>query len=207
MTQHFDAIIIGTGQAGPSLANRLCGAGQKVAIVERGRFGGTCVNNGCMPTKTMVASAYAMHFARRALDYGVKLEVEPTVDMALVKARKDRVVNTATQNIEAWLRSINGLTVIRGEAAFVSPAEIEVAGERLRAPRIFINVGGRPVIPSIPGIEAVKPLTSETIMELDTVPGHLIVLGGNYIGLEFAQMFRRKRQRHRGGSEPRSPRG
>jgi pyruvate/2-oxoglutarate dehydrogenase complex dihydrolipoamide dehydrogenase (E3) component len=191
MPQHFDAIVIGAGQAGPPLANRLSAAGQKVAIVEREHVGGTCVNNGCMPTKTMVASAYAAHLARRATEYGVKLEGGVAVDMALVKARKDRVVHNASHGVEFWLRSMNGLSIIRGDARFVSPGEIEVGSERLQAPRIFINVGGRPLIPPIPGIEAVNALTNEIIMDLDILPDHLIVLGGSYIGLEFAQMFRR----------------
>ncbi len=191
MPAQYDAVIIGTGQAGPSLANRLCEAGQRVAIVERGRFSGTCVNNSCMPTKTMVASAYAAHLAARASEYGVLLDGQVRVDMKRVKARKDAVSGGASRNIETWLRSMRGCTVIQGHAKFLSPVDLEAGGERLLARNVFINVGGRPFIPAIPGIGEVNVLTSETIMDLDTLPEHLIVLGGSYIGLEFAQMFSR----------------
>lgn len=191
MSSHFDAIIIGTGQAGPALANRLTQAGQRVAIVERARFGGTCVNTGCMPTKTLVASAYAAHLARRAATYGVIVEGQIGIDMKAVKARKDKVSDTASKNIEIWLRSMPGCTVLEGHARFVSPREIEVNGECLSAERIFINVGARASIPPISGLEGIRYLTNETIMHVDMVPEHLIVLGGSYIGLEFAQVFRR----------------
>jgi pyruvate/2-oxoglutarate dehydrogenase complex dihydrolipoamide dehydrogenase (E3) component len=191
MSSQFDAVIIGTGQAGPSLANRLSQAGQKIAVIERARFGGTCVNTGCMPTKTLVASAYAAHHARRAADYGVVVQGQIGIDMRAVKARKDKVSDAASKNIETWLRSMSGCTVLHGHARFVSPDEIDVGGERLKAEQIFVNVGGRAVIPQIPGIETIDYLTNATIMKLDTVPDHLIVLGGSYIGLEFAQIFRR----------------
>ena len=191
MTLTFDAAIIGTGQAGPSLANRLTAAGMRVAVFERGRFGGTCVNTGCMPTKTLVASAYAAHIARRASEYGIDIDAPVRIDMKKVKARKDRVSDTATANIEAWLRSMPGCTVFQGQARFLSPQEIVCGATRIIADKIFINVGGRALVPEIPGLQDVAFLTNETIMNLDTVPRHLIVLGGSYIGLEFAQVFRR----------------
>lgn len=191
MSSHFDAIIIGTGQAGPSLANRLSQAGHKIAVVERARFGGTCVNTGCMPTKTLVASAYAAHLARRAAEFGVLTEGQIGIDMRTVKARKDKVSDTASKNIESWLGSMPGCTVVRGHARFVSPNAIDVNGQRLTGERVFINVGGRATLPKIPGLDAVDYLTNETIMRLDAVPEHLIVLGGSYIGLEFAQIYRR----------------
>ncbi len=189
MTEHYDAAIIGTGQAGPSLANRLSQAGWKVAVIERGRFGGTCVNTGCMPTKSLVASAYAARLAARAAEYGVVIDGRVGIDMAKVKARKDAVTGTATRNIEMWLRSMPGVTVYQGQARLTSAHEIAVGTQRLRADRIFINVGGRAVIPGIPGLEDVPYLTNESIMEIEFVPEHLIVLGGSYIGLEFAQIF------------------
>jgi pyruvate/2-oxoglutarate dehydrogenase complex dihydrolipoamide dehydrogenase (E3) component len=191
MAHHYDAAIIGSGQAGPSLANRLTQAGLRVAIVEREHFGGTCVNNGCMPTKTLVASAYAARLVARAAEYGIAIEGPVTVDMRRVNARKDAVVDTARANIEAWLRGMQNCTVLTGHARFVSPREIMVGRETLSADRIFINVGGRPLVPPIPGIDRVGALTNETVMDLETVPRHLIVLGGSYIGLEFAQAFRR----------------
>lgn len=191
MSDHFDAAIIGTGQAGPALANRLTGAGWRVAVIERGRFGGTCVNTGCMPTKTLVASAYVAHLARRARDYGVTFSAPPGIDMKRVKARKDEVSGTATRNIEAWLRSMPNCHIFQQSARLASAHEIDVGATRLTADKVFINVGGRAVVPKIPGIEHVDYLTNETIMELEVIPAHLIVLGGSYIGLEFAQIFRR----------------
>jgi pyruvate/2-oxoglutarate dehydrogenase complex dihydrolipoamide dehydrogenase (E3) component len=191
MVSRYDAAIIGTGQAGPSLANRLTQAGMKVAVVERGRFGGTCVNNGCMPTKTMVASAYAAHIVARAADYGVAIEGRVAIDMKKVKARKDAVSNNATEGIEDWLKSMPNCTVLRGQARFTSTNEIEIGAERLTADNIFINVGGRAVVPPIPGIDQVSCLTNVSIMDIDYAPKHLVVLGGSYIGLEFAQIYRR----------------
>jgi pyruvate/2-oxoglutarate dehydrogenase complex dihydrolipoamide dehydrogenase (E3) component len=191
MTKHFDAIIIGTGQAGPALANRLSRAGRKIAVIERARFGGTCVNTGCMPTKTLVASAYAAHLARRAADYGVVVEGQIGIDMKVVKARKDKVSGTASKNIEAWLRSMPNCTVVQGHARFVSPHAIEVNGERFSADHLFVNVGGRATVPPIAGIDEIPFLTNTTILDLAAAPEHLIVLGGSYIGLEFAQIFRR----------------
>ena len=191
MTSHFDAAVIGTGQAGPPLANRLTGAGMTVAVIERGRFGGTCVNTGCMPTKTMVASAYAAHLAARAADYGVAIEGRVTVDMKKVVARKKLVSDTAQKGIESWLSSMPGCTVMRGHARFVSPNEVEVGAERLTASKIFINVGARALVPPIPGIDQVSFFTNETIMDIELVPPRLVILGGSYVGLEFAQVYRR----------------
>jgi pyruvate/2-oxoglutarate dehydrogenase complex dihydrolipoamide dehydrogenase (E3) component len=187
----YDAIVIGTGQAGPSLAARLANAGQKVAIVERKLFGGTCVNTGCIPTKTMIASAYAAHVARRAADFGVSINGAMTVDMKRVKERKDAIVGKSRTAVEGWLKNLANCTVYEGHARFESPNVVEVAGAKLTAPRIFINVGGRAVIPAMPGIDRVPYLTNSSMMQVDFLPRHLIIVGGSYIGLEFAQMFRR----------------
>lgn len=187
----FDAIIIGSGQAGPSLAGRLTGAGMKIAFVERKLFGGTCVNTGCMPTKTLVASAYAAHLARRAGDYGVVLNGTPQIDMAKVKARADTVSTNARTGVEKYLRGMKGCTVIKGQARFEGPDTISVGDEPLSAPRIFINVGGRAIVPDLPGVHDVPFLTNTTVLGLNRVPRHLVVVGGSYIGLEFAQIYRR----------------
>jgi pyruvate/2-oxoglutarate dehydrogenase complex dihydrolipoamide dehydrogenase (E3) component len=187
----FDAIIIGAGQAGPSLAGRLTAAGMTVAFVERHLFGGTCVNTGCMPTKTLVASAYAAHLARRASDYGVVVASPPQIDMPRVKARADAVSANSRTGIEQWLRSMNGCTVFTGHARFESGDVVRVDEQLLTAPRIFINVGGRALVPEMPGIGDVPFLTNTSILALDQVPKHLIVIGGSYVGLEFAQMYRR----------------
>ena len=187
----FDAIIVGTGQAGPSLAARLSGAGWKVAVVEKHKFGGTCVNNGCTPTKAMVASAYAAHVARRAADYGVVLDAVPRIDMKRVKARKDEIVRNSSQGLGQWLGGLKGVTVYRGHARFAGRTDIQVGSQVLRADKIFLDVGGRPVVPNMPGLDAVPYLTNESMMDLDFVPPHLVVVGGSYVGLEFAQMFRR----------------
>jgi pyruvate/2-oxoglutarate dehydrogenase complex dihydrolipoamide dehydrogenase (E3) component len=191
MKTQFDAIIIGTGQSGPSMAVRQAGAGRKVAIIERKDFGGTCVNTGCMPTKTLVASAYAAHLARRAADYGVMLDAPVKVDMQRVKARKDKVVQEATQGVEKWLRGTPNVSVFVGHARFESPTTVRVGEELLEAPQIFINVGGRALVPPMPGLDKVDYLTNSTIMEVDFLPEHLIIIGGSYIGLEFGQMYRR----------------
>ena len=188
--QAFDAIIVGAGQAGPALAGRLTEAGQTVCLVERKRFGGTCVNTGCMPTKTLVASAYAAHLARRSEEFGV-VTGPVSIDFARVMARKDAVVDTASGNVRKWLDGMKGCTVLEGHARFLSPTEMAVGGERITAPKIFLNVGGRAAIPDMPGIHDVPVLTNTTILELTDLPGHLVVVGGSYIGLEFAQMFRR----------------
>ncbi|HTR07404.1 MAG TPA: FAD-containing oxidoreductase [Paraburkholderia sp.] len=191
MTGDFDAIIIGAGQAGPSLAGRLSDAGMTVALVERKYFGGTCVNTGCMPTKTLVASAYAAHLARRGAEYGVVLDGSVRIDMTRVKARADEVTRNARAGVERWLRGMKGVTVLQGAARFESPDTLMVGDERLRAPRIFINVGGRAIVPDLPGIDRVSTLTNTSMLALDHLPEHLIVIGGSYIGLEFAQMYRR----------------
>jgi pyruvate/2-oxoglutarate dehydrogenase complex dihydrolipoamide dehydrogenase (E3) component len=191
MTRTFDAIIIGAGQAGPSLAGRLTAAGQTVAIIERHLFGGTCVNTGCKPTKTLVASAYAAHLARRGADYGVMIDAPVRIDMARVKARADKVIMDSRSGVETWLRHMKNCTVIDGHARFESANTVRVGDELLTAPTIFINVGGRPVVPDFPGVNDVPYLTNRGMLELDRVPEHLVVVGGSYIGLEFAQMFRR----------------
>ena len=187
----FDAIIIGAGQAGPALAGRLTGAGMDVALVERKLFGGTCVNTGCMPTKTLVASAYAAHLARRGADYGVVLGGPVSIDMRRVKARADTVVANARASVEKRLRSMRGCTVIEGHARFDGPNRVRVGDRMLTAPRIFINVGGRAYVPPLPGIRTVAHLTNVSMLALDRVPEHLVVIGGSYVGLEFAQMYRR----------------
>ena len=190
MTEHFDAIIVGAGQAGPPLAGRLTAAGQRVAIVERKLIGGTCVNNGCIPTKTLVASAHAAHLARRGAEYGVGTGAV-SVDMAKVKARKDDIMLTDRTGVESWLEGMDGCTVFRGHARFEDPHTITVNGDLLHAGRIFLNVGGRAVVPDIPGLSDVEFLTNVSILELDTLPTHLVIVGGSYIALEFAQMYRR----------------
>jgi pyruvate/2-oxoglutarate dehydrogenase complex dihydrolipoamide dehydrogenase (E3) component len=189
--QRYDAIIIGTGQAGPALAHRLADAGKTIAVIERRFFGGTCVNTGCTPTKTLVASAYAAHMARRAADFGVKIPCEISVDMKAVKARKDHVSSLSRDGIEQSLKNLKGCKVYQGHARFVGPKSVEVAGEVLEAEWIFINVGGRALAPPIPGLDEVGYLTNSSIMDVDFLPPHLIVLGGSYIGLEFAQTYRR----------------
>jgi pyruvate/2-oxoglutarate dehydrogenase complex dihydrolipoamide dehydrogenase (E3) component len=191
VTQRLDAIVIGAGQAGPFLAAKLAEAGRQVALIEREHLGGTCVNNGCTPTKTLVASARAAHVARRAAHWGVRIDGAVSVDMAAVKARKDAVVAQSVDNLTRWLGGLEKLRLITGHARFVAPQVVEVNGERLAAAQIFVNVGGRPVLPTWPGIESVPVLTNTTVMELDELPAHLVVAGGSYIGLEFAQIYRR----------------
>ncbi|MEP9375861.1 FAD-containing oxidoreductase [Aquabacter sp. CN5-332] len=187
----YDAIVIGAGQAGPSLAERLTAAGMKVAIIERKLFGGTCVNTGCMPTKALVASAYAAHLARRGADYGVAIEGPVKIDMKRVQARAETVSTNARNGVEGWLRGMDGLTVLEGHARFEGPDTVRVGDDLLKAPRIFINVGGRANVPDMPGVGTIDYLTNVSILKLDTVPRHLVVVGGSYIGLEFAQMYRR----------------
>jgi pyruvate/2-oxoglutarate dehydrogenase complex dihydrolipoamide dehydrogenase (E3) component len=188
---NYDAIIIGTGQAGPPLADRLARAGMKVAILERGKFGGTCVNTGCIPTKTMVASAYAAHLVRRAAEYGVRINGQVAVDMKQVKARKDQISERSNKGVEEWLKNMPNATVYEGHGRFESSNEVRVGSEVLSGQRIFINVGGRAVIPEIPGLEQIEYLTNSSMMHVDFLPRHLLILGGSYIGLEFGQMFRR----------------
>ncbi len=187
----YDAIIIGAGQAGPSLAERFTAKGMKVALVERQSFGGTCVNTGCMPTKAMVASAYAAHLARRAADFGVRIDGDVVVDMKAVKARAQAIVARSSQGVESWLRGMKTCTVYRGHARFESATSVRVGDDLLTAARVFINVGGRALVPDMPGLGRVPFLNNRSILELDAVPEHLVVVGGSYIGLEFAQMFRR----------------
>jgi pyruvate/2-oxoglutarate dehydrogenase complex dihydrolipoamide dehydrogenase (E3) component len=191
MTESFDAIVIGAGQAGPFLAVRMAGKGIKVALVERSHLGGTCVNDGCIPTKTMVASARAAHVARRAADYGVTVGGPVTVDMKAVKARKDKIVGASVQSLTDWIGGTENLTLIWGSARFTDARTVRVGERELTAPKIFINTGGRPVVPDWPGLADIPYLTNTSMMDLDVLPEHLIVVGGSYIGLEFAQMFRR----------------
>lgn len=190
MKHNFDAIVVGAGQAGPPLATRLAGAGWKVAMVERYLFGGTCVNSGCTPTKAMVASAHAAHLARRGADFGVKAG-PVTVDMRAVKARKDAIVLQSRTSVEKWVRNTQNCTVFTGSAVFASPTTMRVGDDLLEAPKIFLNVGTRPTIPRMDGVDSVPFLTSTTVLDLEQLPEHLIVVGGGYVGLEFAQMFRR----------------
>ncbi|HWL85282.1 MAG TPA: FAD-containing oxidoreductase [Polyangiaceae bacterium] len=194
----FDAIILGAGQAGPSLAGRLTAAGMTVALVERKLFGGTCVNTGCMPTKTLVASARAAHVVRHAEDYGVTIAGDMKIDMARVKARADTVSTNARTNVEKWLKGMDRCTVFEGHARFESPDVLCVSRggrgggeERISAERIFINVGGRASVPEFPGIEHIPYLTNTSMLALDKLPCHLVVIGGSYVGLEFAQIYRR----------------
>jgi pyruvate/2-oxoglutarate dehydrogenase complex dihydrolipoamide dehydrogenase (E3) component len=191
MNKLFDAVIIGGGQAGPSLAGRLTTAGMKVALIERKSMGGTCVNTGCMPTKALVASAYAAHLAQRSAEYGISIEGSVKIDMMRVRARADVVSKNARMNLENWLSRMDGLTVFRGHARFEGTGVVRVGETLLKAPRIFINVGGRAIVPSLPGVDTVDYLTNTSILKLDIVPKHLVVVGGSYIGLEFAQMYRR----------------
>ncbi|MCV7207862.1 FAD-containing oxidoreductase [Mycolicibacterium canariasense] len=189
-TTSFDAIIIGAGQAGPPLAGRLTDAGQRVAVIERHLVGGTCVNSGCIPTKTLVASAYAAHLARRGAEYGIGTG-DITVDMTKVKARKDKIMLDDRAGVESWIEGMHGATLIRGHARFVDPHTVDVDGRLLRADRFYLNVGGRAAVPDLPGLDGIDYLTNVSILQLDAVPEHLVVIGGSYIGLEFAQMYRR----------------
>ncbi|WEK03538.1 MAG: FAD-containing oxidoreductase [Candidatus Devosia phytovorans] len=191
MSDQYDAIIIGAGQSGPFLAARLADAGRKVALIERRQLGGTCVNDGCTPTKTLVASARAAWAARKAGDFGVVVKGPVTVDMKAVKARKDKVVNASVKSLTDWLGSLKTLDYIKGSASFVSPAEVKVGRRRLTASQIFINAGAAASVPDWPGIKSVPYLTNSSIMDLDTLPSHLIIAGGSYIGLEFAHMYAR----------------
>ena len=187
----YDAIIIGTGQAGPALARRLVAEDWKVAVIERKFFGGTCVNTGCTPTKALVASAYAAYLARRAADYGVTIGGPVGVDMKAVKARKDAISLPSRRGVERSLKQLKGCTVLEGHGRFVGPKRVQVGDEALSADKVFINVGGRAVIPPIPGLDQISYLTNSSMMDVDFLPPHLIVLGGSYVGLEFAQIYRR----------------
>src|SRR5215468_10159012 len=191
MSQTHDAIVIGTGQAGPSLAVRLGNAGRKTAIIERKLVGGTCVNNGCIPTKTLIASARAAQVARRGADFGVILDGAIRVDMARVKARKDAIVRQSNEGVTNWLKRTANVTLIEGHARFEGPRSVRVNGETLEAPQIFLNVGGRAATPDMPGLVEAHYLTNVGMMDVDFLPEHLVIVGGSYIGLEFAQMYRR----------------
>jgi pyruvate/2-oxoglutarate dehydrogenase complex dihydrolipoamide dehydrogenase (E3) component len=191
MTEQFDAIIIGAGQAGPPLAARLTEAGMRTALVERKWFGGTCVNTGCVPTKTLVASARAAHMAGRAGEYGISVAGPVRADMARVKARKDDIVQRSRNGLEQWLTTMERLTVHRGHARFEGPRDVRVGDAVLSAEKIFINVGARAAVPAMPGLDQVPYLTNSGMMEVDFLPEHLLIVGGSYVGLEFAQMYRR----------------
>ena len=188
---NFDAIIIGTGQSGPALARRLVAAGRKVAIIERRLFGGTCVNTGCTPTKTLVASAYVAHVARRAADYGIRIEGPVNVDMKAVKTRKDGVVGVFRNGVGQSLKTLQGCTVYQGHGRFIAKKKVAVNGSELAADQIFINVGARAAIPPTPGLDQVPYLTNSSMIDIDFLPPHLVIMGGSYIGLEFAQAYRR----------------
>jgi pyruvate/2-oxoglutarate dehydrogenase complex dihydrolipoamide dehydrogenase (E3) component len=191
MTEKYDAIVVGTGQAGPSLAVRLAAAGKKTAIIERKLFGGTCVNVGCTPTKTLIASARAAHVARRGADFGVVIDGDIRVDMARVKARKDAVVGQSNEGVAGWLRSTQNLAVYEGHGRLESARTVRVDDTLLEANWIFLNVGGRAHVPDLPGLAEVDYFTNSSMMAIDFVPEHLVIVGGSYIGLEFAQMYRR----------------
>jgi pyruvate/2-oxoglutarate dehydrogenase complex dihydrolipoamide dehydrogenase (E3) component len=190
MNRRFDAIVIGTGQAGPSMAARLTGAGMSVAVVERHLIGGTCVNTGCTPTKTLVASAYAAHLARRGADFGV-MTGDVRIDMARIHARSQKIVMDSRTGNETWLRSMEDCTLLLGHARFEGPHAVRVGQDVLEAERIFINVGGRAVIPELPGVDNVPYFTNSSLLTTAALPEHLVVVGGSYIGLEFAQIYRR----------------
>jgi pyruvate/2-oxoglutarate dehydrogenase complex dihydrolipoamide dehydrogenase (E3) component len=191
MKNHFDAIVIGTGQSGPFLAVRMAAAGRRVAIIERGRFGGTCVNTGCIPTKTLVASAYAAHLSRRAGEFGIQFAGPIITDMKRVKARKDEITGKSRTAVESLLKSTPNCTVYHGQGRFESAHEVRVGEELLTAPHIFINVGGRAAIPSMTGVAETPYLTNSTLLDLEILPRHLVIIGGGYVGLEFGQIFRR----------------
>ena len=190
MPERFDAIVIGTGQAAPALCARLDAAGLKTVVIERKLVGGTCVNVGCIPTKTLVASARAAHVARRGGEYGFTVG-DVRVDMSAVKARKDGVVKQSSDGVTNWIGGMKNVTFVRGHARFTGPRTVAVNGRALEADKVFINVGGRALVPDIPGVKEVPFLTNTTMMEVDFLPEHLVVVGGSYIGLEFAQMYRR----------------
>lgn len=186
----FDAIVIGAGQAGPPLAEKLTQDGQRTAIIERNLFGGTCVNVGCIPTKTLVGSARVAQLARRAAEFGVNTGTID-VDMRRVKARMDQVRGESNRGVTTWLEGMENLEIIRGHARFVGPNRIDVDGTTLEADKVFINVGARARVPDIPGLNEVPYFTNSTILDVDFLPDHLIIIGGSYIGIEFAQMYRR----------------
>ena len=187
----YDAIVIGAGQAGPSLAAKCVSENLKTAIIERNLFGGTCVNTGCIPTKTLVASARAAHMARRGEEFGVNIPGNIKMDMKKVKARKDAVVQQSNQGVTGWMKNMEGLDVYEGHGQFESENVVSVNGEQLQAQKIFINVGARARVPEMPGLHEIEFFTNSNIMDVDFLPEHLVIIGGSYIGLEFAQMYRR----------------
>ena len=189
-TEQFDAIIIGTGQAGPPLAVRLAETGLKIAIIERKNFGGTCVNTGCIPTKTLVASAEVAHIVQRAAEFGIEIKGSVQANWKKIKARKDAIVQKASQGVEHWLKNTANISVFQGHAKFVDNYTVSVNNQQLSADKIFINVGARAFIPPMPGIDSIDYLTNSSMLDIETLPEHLIVVGGSYIGLEFAQLFR-----------------
>jgi pyruvate/2-oxoglutarate dehydrogenase complex dihydrolipoamide dehydrogenase (E3) component len=191
MAPHYDSIVIGAGQAGPTLASRLVSAGEKVALIEKGWLGGTCVNVGCTPTKALVANARAIQQTRRGVEMGFSLPGDVALNMAKIKERTQGIVLKSRSGLEKWLGEMEHLTLLKGTASFVSSHTVQVNGEHYEADKIFLNVGARPTIPNFPGVDSVPYLTSTTILDLDTVPEHLAVVGGSYVGLEFAQIFRR----------------
>jgi pyruvate/2-oxoglutarate dehydrogenase complex dihydrolipoamide dehydrogenase (E3) component len=188
--EHFDAIVVGAGQAGPAIAARCSREGLRTAVIERGPFGGTCVNVGCVPTKTLVASARAIHVARRGAEFGFSAG-EVRADMARIKARKDGIVEASRNGVEAWMRGLKHTETIVGEARFTAPRTLRVGDRELTAPRIFLNLGGRALVPDLQGVHDVPTLDNRTVMELSEVPEHLVIVGGSYIGLEFAHLMRR----------------
>jgi pyruvate/2-oxoglutarate dehydrogenase complex dihydrolipoamide dehydrogenase (E3) component len=191
MSKQFDAIIVGAGQAGPSLAGRLTKAGRKVAMIERKLFGGTCVNTGCTPTKAMVASAYAAHISQRGKEYGIETGTNILADFPAVQARQQAIAGNSRENVEGWLRGMENCTVFHEHARFESAHRMRVGDELLEAKQIFLNVGGRAVVPELPGIDKISYLTNTTLLQLKELPQRLVIVGGSYVGIEFGQMFRR----------------
>ncbi|MDH3635947.1 MAG: FAD-containing oxidoreductase [Gammaproteobacteria bacterium] len=191
MSNQYEAIIIGTGQSGPALAGRLNAEGLRTAIIERGLVGGTCVNVGCIPTKTLVASARAAYMAREAPRFGVQIPGDIAVDMVAVKARKDEISGASNRGVTSWIEGMDNVDLIRGHASFTGPNAVEINGETIEAEKIFINVGGRARVPDWEGIDEIPFLNNSSMMDVDFLPQHLIIVGGSYIGLEFAQMYRR----------------
>lgn len=191
MDRHFDAVIIGAGQAGPPLAARLAGAGFEVALVERAQVGGTCVNTGCTPTKAMVASAKIAHSVRQASEHGIHVSRAPIVDFPFILGRARTISANSRNGLETWLGGMDKLTLLRGHARFEGPQRLRIGDDMISAERVFLNVGARANIPDLPGLDEIEPLTNSSILTLDTLPEHLVIIGGSYIGLEFAQMFRR----------------
>ena len=190
MIERYDAVVVGAGQPGPALAARLGAEGLKTALIERKLLGGTCVNVGCIPTKTLVGSARAIHMARRGGEYGFTTG-DVRVDMRAVKARKDGVVKQSSDGLGGWIAGMKNVSLIRGHARFTASRTLDVDGRALTADKVFLNVGGRALVPDIPGIRDVPFLTNSSMMDVDRVPEHLVIIGGSYIGLEFAQMYRR----------------